>query len=199
MEKNWHAFWLHGRKWLKTGWLITAVLVALYGGVIRPSRAFRGIAMEKTTALAAIERNRHWLVPLPQSVDNATLAAGVVGGVQGGVAARSAPTMTYLSTSNGLADSQTGPLIVHRSVGETSRRISRENPLTDRACRRVSRKVANEWRAGCHERFAHHPRSGRTLCRSGRRNSQAGVASGKRAIGGGGCDKATCRPASPSA
>src|SRR5260370_38425522 len=103
MEKNCHAFWLQGRKWLKTGWLISAVLVALYGGVIRPSRAFRGIAMEKTTALAAIERNRHWLVPLPQSVDNATLAAGVVGGVPVGVAARSGPTMTYFRTSTGLA------------------------------------------------------------------------------------------------
>ena len=104
MEKGWHAFWQDRRKWLRTGWLITAVLLAVYGGVIRPSRAFRGIAMEKTTALAAIERNRHWLVPLPQSVDNATLAAGVVGGVPGGVGSRSAPTMTYLSTSDGLAD-----------------------------------------------------------------------------------------------
>ncbi|HYL16541.1 MAG TPA: DUF4349 domain-containing protein [Terriglobales bacterium] len=104
MEKSWNAFWQDRRKWLKTGWLITAVLLAVYGGVIRPLRAFRGIAMEKTTALAAIERNRHWLVPLPQSVDNATLAAGVIGGVPGGAGSRSAPTMTYLSTSDGLAD-----------------------------------------------------------------------------------------------
>src|SRR5260370_17864886 len=93
MEKNCHAFWLQGRKWLKTGWLISAVLVALYAGVIRPSRAFRGIAMEKTTALAAIERNRHWLVPLPQSVDNAALAAGGVGGGPGASAAGWAPTL----------------------------------------------------------------------------------------------------------
>ena len=133
MEKNCHAFWLQGRKWLKTGWLISAVLVALYAGVIRPSRAFRGIAMEKTTALAAIERNRHWLVPLPQSVDNATLAAGVVGGVPGGVAARSAPTMTYLSTSNGLADrklvrSSSIDLLVKRP-GESAEKI---RSLTER-------------------------------------------------------------------
>jgi hypothetical protein len=104
MEKHWHAFWQERRKWVKTGCLITAVLVAVYGGVIRPSRAFRGVAEERTTALAAIERNRHWLVPLPQSVDNATLAAGVVGGVPGGVGSRSAPTMAYLSTSDVLAD-----------------------------------------------------------------------------------------------
>lgn len=57
-------------------------------------RAFRGIAEEKSTGLAAIERNRHWLVPLPESVDNATLAAGVVGGVPGGIVSQSAPIMT---------------------------------------------------------------------------------------------------------
>jgi hypothetical protein len=45
MEITWGAFWLGSRKWLKTGWLITAVLVAVYGGVIRPSRAFRGVAI----------------------------------------------------------------------------------------------------------------------------------------------------------
>ena len=112
MKIAWRAFWPDSRKWLRTGWLIAAVLAAIYGGVIRPSRAFRGIAMEKTTALAAIERNRHWLVPLPQSVDNATLAAGVVGGVLGGVASRSAPIMTYLSTS-GARRSQTSPHIIN--------------------------------------------------------------------------------------
>ena len=94
------ALWLGGRKWLKTGWLIAAFLVAVYGGVIRPSRAFRGIAMQKTAALAAIERNRHWLVPLPQSVDNATLAAGIVGGVPGRVVSRSVPMMTYLPSDS---------------------------------------------------------------------------------------------------
>ena len=104
MEIVWGTFWLGSRKWLKTGWLIVAVLVAVHNGVIRPSRAFRGFAMQKTAALAAIERNRHWLVPLPQSMDNATLAAGIVGGVPGGVASRSAQVMTHLSTSEGLAD-----------------------------------------------------------------------------------------------
>ncbi len=54
--------------------------------------------MEKTTALAAIERNRHWLLPLPESVDNATLAAGVVGGVPG-AAPRSVSMTTYLPKS----------------------------------------------------------------------------------------------------
>ena len=106
MHITWGMFWQRRRKWLKTGWLVTAFLVAVYGGVIRPSRAFRGIAMERTSALAAIERNRHWLVPLPQSVDNATLAAGIVGGVPGGVAPRSVQMATYLSKSEGSIEHQ---------------------------------------------------------------------------------------------
>jgi Domain of unknown function (DUF4349) len=106
MKITWGAFWLRSRKWLKTGWLATAVLVAVYGGVIRPSRAFRGIAMEKTAALAAIERNRHWLVPLPEAVDNATLAAGILGGVPGEVAPRSVQMTAYLPESGSLSERQ---------------------------------------------------------------------------------------------
>ncbi len=106
MKTTWGTFWLGSRKWLKTGWLVTAFLIAVYGGVIRPSRAFRGIAMEKTTALAAIERNRHWLLPLPGSVDNATLAAGIIGGVPGVVTPRSVSMMTYSPKSESLNERQ---------------------------------------------------------------------------------------------
>jgi hypothetical protein len=106
MKITWGAFWLRSRKWLKTGWLVTAVLIAVYGGFIRPSRAFRGIAMEKTTALAAIERNRHWLVPLPETMDNATLAAGILGGVPGEVVPRSVQMTAYLPKSENLSERQ---------------------------------------------------------------------------------------------
>ena len=106
MKITWGTFWLRSHKWLKTGWLITALLVAVYGGFIRPLRAFRGIAMERTTALAAIERNRHWLIPLPESVDNATLAAGIVGGVPGEVAPRSVQMATYSPKSESLTERQ---------------------------------------------------------------------------------------------
>jgi len=95
MKVRWGTAWLRSRKWLKAGWVFTAVLVAVYAGLIRPSQAFHGIASEKTTALAAIERNRHWLVPLPESVDNAGLAAGVIAGVPGaGVFHRARMTLT---------------------------------------------------------------------------------------------------------
>lgn len=79
MHIDWRAIRKGCLKWLKTGWLVLAVLLAVHSGVFRPMQAFRGIAMEGTAGLAAIEDTRHWLVPLPESVDNATLAAGLSG------------------------------------------------------------------------------------------------------------------------
>jgi hypothetical protein len=93
MRIDFWKFWQDSKKWLRTGWLILAVLFAVHSGVIRPMQAFRGIAMERTAGLAAIESTRHWPVPLPESVDTATLAAGIVGEVPGGDAARVAVTM----------------------------------------------------------------------------------------------------------
>ena len=91
-------------EWLKTACLIAAVLFAVHSGVIRPLNAFRGIAMERTSALAAIEANRHWLVPLPSSVDNATLAEGIVGGVPGGLGPRAIGGVSYQSPSDDSGD-----------------------------------------------------------------------------------------------
>jgi hypothetical protein len=88
MRVNRQMLWQGFLKWIRAGWLIVAVLFAVHSGVIRPMQAFRGIAMERTAGLAAVESTRHWLVPLPESVDTATLAAGIVGGVPGGSTAR---------------------------------------------------------------------------------------------------------------
>lgn len=89
MRINCHALWQRLLKSLRAGWLILAVLFAVHSGVLRPMQAFRGISMERNAGLAAIEDTRHWLVPLAESVDNATLAAGIVGGVPGGITAHS--------------------------------------------------------------------------------------------------------------
>jgi len=99
MKVFWGTAWLRSRKWLKVGWLITAVWVAVYCGVIQPSQAFRGIATERASGLAAIESSRHWLIPLPQSVDDAVPVAGVVGGDLAEFALPPA-SMTSLSTSD---------------------------------------------------------------------------------------------------
>ena len=47
-------------KWLKTGWLISAGLVALYVGVIEPRERGRGIAREQGTGLAATSGRVQW-------------------------------------------------------------------------------------------------------------------------------------------
>jgi hypothetical protein len=86
-------FWANSKKWSRTGWLILAVVFAVHSGVIRPRQDFRGIAQERATGLAAIESNRHWLVPLPESVDSATLTAGIVGGVPGEISSGVGATM----------------------------------------------------------------------------------------------------------
>jgi len=96
-------FWGNSKKWLRTGWLILAVLFAVHSGAIRPMQAFRGISQEKATGLAAIENNRHWLIPVADSVDTATLTAGIVGGVPGGGTAPMA-VATYQKGVSGSPD-----------------------------------------------------------------------------------------------
>ena len=113
MDITWHAIlqrshellkrWLT-TEWLKTAGLIAAVLFAVHSGVIRPLNDFRGIAQSKATGLAAIEANRHWLIPPPKSVDDASLAEGIVGGVPGGFASGAIRAVSYLSTSDDSAD-----------------------------------------------------------------------------------------------
>lgn len=66
-------------------------------------QAFRGISQEKATGLAAIENNRHWLIPVADSVDTATLTAGIVGGVPGGGTAPMA-VATYQKGVSGSPD-----------------------------------------------------------------------------------------------
>ena len=49
---RWRVFWTSGKN-LRTGWLITAGIVALYVGAIRPQEGERGIASSRATGLAA--------------------------------------------------------------------------------------------------------------------------------------------------
>jgi hypothetical protein len=113
MDITWHALWHRSHEplkrwlkaeWLKTAGLIAAVLLAVHSGVVRPLSAFQGIAQSKASGLAAIDANRHWLVPLPKSVDNASLAEGIVGGVPGGFSSGTIRAVSYLSTPDDSAD-----------------------------------------------------------------------------------------------
>lgn len=50
--RGWRSFWTSGKN-LRTGWLVTAGIVALYVGLIRPSEGARGINNSRATGLAA--------------------------------------------------------------------------------------------------------------------------------------------------
>src|SRR6266852_62742 len=57
---RWGVFSTKSRKALKTGWLITAGVIALYLGVIQPRDRARGIASERSTGLAAVSGGVGW-------------------------------------------------------------------------------------------------------------------------------------------
>lgn len=85
----WGVFSTKSKKALKTGWLITAGVLALYVGVIQPRERARGIASEKATGLAAVRGGVGWeplslwrqTSILPHLSREAYLQKGVVGGV----------------------------------------------------------------------------------------------------------------------
>jgi hypothetical protein len=60
MVIRWGVFSTKSRKALKTGWLITAGVVALYWGVIQPREQARGIASERGTGLVSVSRGAGW-------------------------------------------------------------------------------------------------------------------------------------------
>jgi hypothetical protein len=89
MVIRWGVFSAKSRTALKTGWLITVGVVALYLGVIQPCDQARGIASEKATGLAAVSGSMGWqpislwrqTSILPHFRSEAYLQKGIVGGV----------------------------------------------------------------------------------------------------------------------
>jgi hypothetical protein len=89
MVIRWGVFSAKSRTALKTGWLITAGVVALYLGLIQPRDQARGIASQKATGLAAVSGGVGW-EPIslwrqtslfPQLRSEAYLQKGIVAGV----------------------------------------------------------------------------------------------------------------------
>jgi hypothetical protein len=60
MVIRWGVFSAKSRTALKTSWLITAGVVALYLGLIQPRDQARGIASEKASGLAALSGGVGW-------------------------------------------------------------------------------------------------------------------------------------------
>jgi hypothetical protein len=54
MNWHWGDFRQYSGKWLKTGWLITAGLIAFYVGAVEPRQMAREVAASRTTGLAAV-------------------------------------------------------------------------------------------------------------------------------------------------
>ncbi len=79
----WPPLWWKDRSRLKKVWLIAAGIAAIYYGAIQPRQDFRGVAMQRASALAAIEesRHQHWFQPNLLAVREERQAEGVVGGV----------------------------------------------------------------------------------------------------------------------
>jgi len=76
------TLWRQHRSRIKNVWLIIAGLAAIYYGAIQPRQDFRGVAMERSAALAAFEGNRHqhWFQPSLMAVQE-NVGEGIVGGV----------------------------------------------------------------------------------------------------------------------
>jgi hypothetical protein len=89
MVIRWGVFSAKSRAALKTGWLITAGIIALYLGVIQPRDQTRGIASQKAAGLAAVSGGVGWepislwrkTSILPHFRSEAYLQKGIVGGV----------------------------------------------------------------------------------------------------------------------
>ncbi|MGA9706086.1 MAG: hypothetical protein WBQ87_00240, partial [Candidatus Sulfotelmatobacter sp.] len=88
MVIRWGVFYTKSRTALKTGWLITAGVVAFYLGVIQPHDQARGIASQKASGLAAVSGGVGWepislwrqTSILPHLRSEAYLQKGIVGG-----------------------------------------------------------------------------------------------------------------------
>jgi hypothetical protein len=83
----WPTHWWRDRSSHKKVGLIVAGIVAIYYGAIQPRQDFRGVAMQRSSALAAIEdsRHQHWFQPNILAVREERPVEGVVGGVPGAV------------------------------------------------------------------------------------------------------------------
>ena len=89
MVIRWGVFSAKSRTALKTGWLVTAGVIALYLGVIQPRDKARGVASEKANGLAAVSGGVGWepislwrqTSILPHLRSEAYLQKSIVGGV----------------------------------------------------------------------------------------------------------------------
>jgi len=111
MVIRWGVFSAKSKSALKTGWLITAAVVALYLGIIQPRDRSRGIAAQKSTGLASVSGSVGWEPIslwrqdslLPHFRRETYLQKGIAGGVAADRAVVPASLVTF---SEGSSDKQ---------------------------------------------------------------------------------------------
>ena len=111
MGTRWGVFSAKSKTALKTGWLITAGVVALNLGLIQPRDQARGIASEKASGLAAVSGGVGWepislwrqTSILPHLRSEAYLQKGILGGVSVDVA-----PVSLMTFSGGRAGGEKG-------------------------------------------------------------------------------------------
>jgi hypothetical protein len=83
MINNILAIWETRKTWIGKAWFLLAGIAAVYYGVVSPSQSFRGVAMQRESALAAFgdTRHEHWFQPSPSPAMVAYSGEGVVGGI----------------------------------------------------------------------------------------------------------------------
>jgi hypothetical protein len=129
MQIRWGSFWHKSRAHLKTGWLITAGLIALYLGAIAPLENVRSISMQKATGLSAVatERTSFSLRSPNRLRVSGSVVGGVIGGVPGGVPGRAmmavnATVPTAASEDRKLVRTGAMDLVV-KNPGESAEKI----------------------------------------------------------------------------
>jgi hypothetical protein len=129
MQIPWGTFWQRSRKPLKTGWLITAGLMAVYIGAIEPRESARGIATEHETGLSA---STEWT---PQSFwrqsSISSRVQGVIGGVPGGLPAEERDSLQTASVAGLSGGAQARPMRMTAKVAVSDDRKTIRNGAMD--------------------------------------------------------------------
>ena len=125
MGIRWGVFSAKSKTALKTGWLITAGVVALNLGLIQPRDQARGIASEKASGLAAVSGGVGWepislwrqTSILPHFRSEAYLQKGILGGVSVDVAPVSLMTFSGGRAGGEEGTSEDRKLVRTKSLG----------------------------------------------------------------------------------
>jgi hypothetical protein len=97
MRLRWEQFAQQSGKYLKTGWLVSAGLVAVYAGWSKPLNSMRGISQQRATGLASVDSARVGWAPEAMLQRPSLMAtargtgSGVIGGVPGGTQPKMMP------------------------------------------------------------------------------------------------------------